>query len=75
MNGKASYFREGIKHQEANNKKKRAKKEGHKEIKMLVWNVAGLEKKMKKMGIHKELRNYQFNGNVDNKRKRENDPK
>lgn len=45
MNGKGSYFGEATKHQEINNKMKRSKKEGHKEIKMLVWNVAGLEKK------------------------------
>lgn len=48
INEKASFFGEGIKQQEANNKKKRARKEGHKEIKMLVWNVAGLEEKNEK---------------------------
>lgn len=42
---KVSYFREVINQQENNNNDKRSKREGQKEIKMLVWNVTGLEKK------------------------------
>lgn len=42
---KVSYFREVINHQENNNNDERSKREGQKEIKMLVWNVTGLEEK------------------------------
>lgn len=48
MNGKASYFGKATKHQENNNEKEKSKREGHKELKMLVWNVAGLEEKNEK---------------------------
>lgn len=48
MNGKASYFGKATKHQENKNKKEKSKREGLKELKMLVWNVAGLEERNEK---------------------------
>lgn len=51
MSRKVSFFGKVIKRQENNNKNKRTRKEGQKEIKMLVWKVAGLEEKNEKNGI------------------------